>query len=97
VSGVLALMLGINPRSRLPTSTTAERAPITENIGSSQFFGNGLIDAARAVNARGGAAAARTIVDPVLRDRPRRLNFGLPPASCTSSASNGGNDQQPLT
>ena len=51
VAGVLALMLGINPAlTPFDIDNALNAREITEDIGSSQFFGNGLIDAARAVN-----------------------------------------------
>ena len=51
VAGVIALMLGINPAlTPFDIDNALNAGEITEDIGSSQFFGNGLIDAARAVN-----------------------------------------------
>jgi serine protease len=98
VSGVFALMLGKNGALTPSDIDNALNGhEITEPIGSSQLYGNGLIDAARAVNfaAQGGGGA--TVVDPVLRIDPDGLNFGFLSSELHLSASNGGNDQQPLT
>src|SRR5262249_51935193 len=98
VAGVLALMLGINPALTPADIDNALNArKITENIGSSQFFGNGLIDAARAVNVAAAGGGGSTVVDPVLRIDPDGLNFGFVPTDLHLSATNGGNDQQPLS
>jgi serine protease len=97
VSGVLALMLGINPGltpANIDNLLNAHQ--ITENIGSAQFFGNGLIDAARAVNAAASTVGGATIVDPVLRIDPDGLNFGLTTSLQHVAVTNGGNDQQAL-
>jgi len=98
VSGVLALMLGINPTltpANIDNLLNAHQ--LTENIGSSQFFGNGLIDAARAVNAAASTVGGATVVDAALRIDPDGLNFGLVTTELRVAATNGGNDQQPLT
>ena len=50
VSGVIALMLGINPAlTPFDIDNALNAGLITDDIGSSQFFGNGLIDAVKAV------------------------------------------------
>ncbi|TMA30934.1 MAG: peptidase S8, partial [Deltaproteobacteria bacterium] len=97
VAGVLALMLGINPGLTPADIDNALNAhQITENIGSAQFFGNGLIDAARAV-VRAAGSSGSTVVDSVLRVDPDGLNFGFITTEFHLSATNGGDDQQPLT
>jgi len=76
VAGVLALMLGINPGLTPADIDNALNAhEITENIGSAQFFGNGLIDAARAV-VRAAGSSGSTVVDSVLRVDPDGLHRG---------------------
>ena len=97
VSGVIALMLGINPAlTPVDIDNALINRQITENIGSSQFFGNGLIDAARAVNVAAAGGGGATVVDPVLRIDPDGLNFGFLASELQLTATNGGNDQQPL-
>jgi len=97
VAGVLALMLGINPGLTPADIDNALNAhQITENIGSAQFFGNGLIDAARAV-VRAAGSSGSTVVDSVLRVDPDGLNFGFITTELHLSATNGGDDRQPLT
>jgi serine protease len=98
VSGVIALMLGINPAlTPFDIDNALNAGLITDDIGSSQLFGNGLIDAVKAVNfaAQGGGGA--TVLDPVLRVAPDSLNYGFLATSLRISATNGGNEQQPLT
>jgi serine protease len=98
VSGVLALMLGKNSALTPADIDNAMNAhEITEQIGSSQYYGNGLIDAARAVNRAVAGGSGDTVVDPVLRIDPDGLNFGVLATQLHLSATNGGNDQQPLT
>lgn len=97
VAGVFALMLGINPQlTPFDIDNALNAHEITEDIGSSNFYGNGLIDAARAVNYAathpGGAP-----LDPVLRVDPDTVNFGFFATSVQLIASNGGNDDEPLT
>jgi serine protease len=97
VSGVLALMLGIRPQlTPVDIDNALNNGEITENIGSAQFFGHGLIDAARAVNRAAQGTAGATVLDPVLRVDPDGLNFGILASELHLSAVNGGNDQQPL-
>jgi serine protease len=81
VSGVLALMLGSTRAHAVDIDNALNARQITEDIGSSQFFGNGLIDAARAVNSRGGGRRRRHRGRPVLRIDPDGLNFGFSPPS----------------
>ena len=98
VSGVLALMLGVNPAlTPADIDNQLNAHQLTEDIGSSQFFGNGLIDAARAVNTAAAGGGGSTVVDPVLRIDPDGLNFGFLSSKLQLTATNGGNDQQPLT
>jgi serine protease len=97
VAGVLALMLAIHPAlTPVDIDNALVNRQITENIGSSQFFGNGLIDAARAVNVAAAGGGGATVVDPVLRIDPDGLNFGFLASELQLTATNGGNDQQPL-
>ena len=97
VSGVLALMLGIDPAlTPVDIDNALLNRDITEDIGSSQFFGNGLIDASRAVNTAAAGDSGSTVIDPVLRIDPDGLNFGFLASELQLTASNGGNDQQPL-
>jgi serine protease len=97
VSGVLALMLGIDPAlTPADIDNLLNTHQLTEDIGSSQSFGNGLIDAARAVNAAAAGGSGSTVVEPVLRIDPDGLNFGFLGTELIISATNGGNDEQPL-
>ena len=98
VSGVLALMLGIRPQlTPADIDNALSHREITEDIGSAQFFGNGLIDAARAINRAAQGTAGSTVIDAVLRVDPDGLNFGFLASELHVSAVNGGNDQQPLS
>ena len=98
MAGVLALMLGINPAlTPFDIDNAINAHEITEDIGSSQFYGAGLIDATRAVNRAADGDAGSTVLDPVLRIDPDGLNFGFLAAELHLSATNGGNDQEPLT
>ncbi len=98
VSGVLALMLGKNPAlTPFDIDNALNAHQITEDIGSASFFGNGLIDAARAVNRAVGGGSGSTVVDAVLRIDPDGLNYGFLASELHLSATNGGNDQQPLS
>ncbi len=97
VAGVLALMLGKNPAlTPFDIDNALNNRDITEDIGSSQFFGNGLIDAARAVNLAAAGGGGSTVVDPVLRIDPDGLNYGFLASELQLSATNGGNDAEPL-
>jgi serine protease len=98
VAGVLALMLGINPAlTPFDIDNAIHAHEITEDVGSSQFYGDGLIDATRAVNFAATDVGGDTVLDPVLRIDPDGLNFGLLAGELHLSATNGGNDQEPLT
>jgi serine protease len=97
VAGVFALMLGVNPAlTTFDIDNALNSRQITEDIGSSQLYGNGLIDAARAVDYAatnpGGAP-----LDPVLRVDPDVLNFGFFATELPLVVSNGGNADEPLT
>ena len=98
VAGVIALMLGINPAlTPFDIDNAIHGHEITEDIGSSQFYGAGLIDATRAVNFAATDTGGDTVLDPVLRIDPDGLNFGFLATELHLTASNGGNDQEPLT
>jgi len=98
VAGVLALMLGINPAlTPFDIDNALNAGEITEEIGSSQFFGNGLIDAVRAVNKAAEGGGGATVLDPVLRVDPDGLNYGFLANEFRVVARNGGNDQALLT
>jgi serine protease len=98
VSGVIALMLGKNSALTPADIDNAINAhEITEPIGSSQSFGAGLIDAARAVNRAVAGGSGSTVVNPVLRIDPDGLNFGFLASELQLTATNGGNDSEPLT
>jgi len=98
VAGVLALMLGINPSlTPFDIDNALNAGEITEDIGSSQFFGNGLIDAVKAVNKAATGGGGATVLDAVLRIDPDGLSYGFLANEFRVSASNGGNDQQLLT
>ena len=94
VAGVLALMLGINPGlTPFDIDNAINAHEITEDIGSSQFFGDGLIDATRAVNFAATEVGGGTVLDPVLNVDPDGLNFGFLTTELQLSATNGGNEQ----
>lgn len=99
VAGVIALMLDVNPDIRSPDVFNLLNAgQITDDIGDPDFFGNGLIDAVKAVNAAAELADAGTspVVDPVLRVNPDALSFGLLFDAFTVSVTNGGGTGTPL-
>jgi serine protease len=97
VAGVLALMLGINPAlTRIDIENALNTGQITEDIGSAQFFGNGLIDAVKAVTYAESAAGGGTVLEPVLRVYPDGLNYGFLADQLLVSASNGGSADQEL-
>jgi serine protease len=98
VSGVIALMLGINPAlTPFDIDNALNAGQITDDIGSTQFFGNGLIDAAKAVTVAVQVGGGSTVLDPVLRVAPDGLNYGFLASDLRVAVSNGGDDQQPLT
>ncbi len=78
VSGVAALM-----KSVYPDLTPAEfdnmlaAGDLTENLSNANYFGNGLINANKAVNAAIDAAGGGASTEPVLTLSARDLDFGL--------------------
>lgn len=98
VAGVLALMLGVNPAiTPFDIDNWLNLGDLTEDIGSSNFFGNGLIDAFQAVNKADTEAGGGGAVLPLLRVDPDALNYGLIAEEFVLSASNGGNPDADLT
>ena len=99
VAGVFALMLGVNPDitpDDIDTWLAARPRLITDEIGPASSFGNGLIDAARAVDVASTLAGGGGLQEPVLRVDPDSLNFGLLADQFRVNASNGGDESQPL-
>ena len=95
VAGVFALMLGVNPNITPADidAWLAERPRVlTQDIGPASSFGNGLIEAALAVDTAatrpGGGGGG--LSQPVLRLDPDALNFGLIADAFTITASNSG-------
>jgi serine protease len=97
VAGVIALMLGINPAlTPFDIDNALNTGQITDEIGSAQLFGNGLIDAAKAVIFAVEEDGGSTTLLPVLRVSPDGLNYGFLASDFRIAATNGGNDQEPL-
>lgn len=99
VAGVVALMLGVNP-DLTPTDIDSLLATgaMTRDIGSSTFFGRGLLDAFEAVSAaievEGGAVPA---LPPRLTANPGALNFGNQSTQASVNVSNTGGPTPPLS
>ena len=97
VAGVIALMLGVNPAlTPVDIDNLLNAGELTVDIGNSNFFGAGLIDAVKSVNAAAAAGGGGGVLLPVLRIDPDALNFGLLADSFAITASNGGGDDDPL-
>jgi serine protease len=98
VAGVIALMLGANP-ALTPTDidNLLASGDMTRDIGSSTFFGRGLIDAFKAVSAairtEGGAAPG---LPPRLVANPGAVNFGASSTQVNVTLSNAGGPTPPL-
>ncbi|MEM7409432.1 MAG: S8 family serine peptidase [Myxococcota bacterium] len=92
VAGILALMLGVNPAlTPVDIDNAINLGEITEDIGSPNFFGAGLIDAVKAVNKAAEGGGGGGVLAPVLRIEPDALNYGFLANSFTVTARNGGN------
>jgi serine protease len=98
VAGVVALMRSIEP---LITPFDIDKAlndgDLTEDLGNPTLYGNGLIDAVKAVNFAADGDVGSTVLDPFLRVDPGGLNYGFLADSFLLSVGNGGNDDEPLT
>jgi len=99
VSGIIALMLGVNPAlTPADIDTLLATGFMTRNIGSSEFYGHGLIDAFVAVSAaiqsKGGTLPTPP---PQLVATPGALNFGAQSVQATVTVSNAGGSTPPLT
>jgi serine protease len=98
VAGVIALMLDVNP-ALTPTDIDdmLDDGDLTQDIGDSNFFGQGRIDAFAAITAafikEGGAPP---INDPRLAASPTPLNFGALASDLVLTLSNVGGDDVPL-
>lgn len=96
VSGIAALMKSVNPNmTPAMFDMLLSNGQITDDIGATgvdNFFGNGLINAYKAVTAVGGEE-----VDPVLVVTPSSLNFGLYDSSITLTVKNGGGGSLSIT
>jgi serine protease len=99
VSGIIALMLGVNPAlTPADIDTLLTTGFMTRNIGSSNFYGHGLIDAfvsvSSAIQAKGGTLPT---LPPQLLASPGALNFGAQSTQATVTLSNGGGPTPPLS
>jgi len=100
VAGVVALMLDVNPDiTAADVFNLLNAGEITEDVGDPSFFGAGLIDAVRAVNAAAELedAGSSPVVEPVLSVNPDALNFGLLADTFSVSVTNGGGSETSLT
>ena len=91
VAGVVALMKSVKP-SLTPAEfdTLLASGSLTTDLGAAgrdDFFGNGLIDARKAVEA---ASASPPSGDPILLVSPTGLNLGTAGTQATFQATNGG-------
>ena len=99
VAGVIAMMLDVN-EALTPADIDAMIAAgdLTEDLGNSNHFGAGLIDAFAAISAAiaasGGTPPAN---EPVLSVAPGALNFGALATVLEVEARNSGGDASPLT
>jgi serine protease len=99
VAGVIALMLGVHPQLT-PDDLDALLAAgqLTEDLGNPAFYGAGLIDAQKALQA---AAVARdagvAVTEARLAVEPVNLRFGPLQREWIATASNAGAADQPLT
>jgi len=99
VAGVVALMLGVNG-ALTPTDIDSLLAQgrMSEDIGSSFLFGEGLVDAFAAISAAfETAGGAPPVAAPRLRADPPALNFGSSGTAADVELSNAGGDDRVLT
>jgi serine protease len=98
VAGVVALMLGVNPALGPPdVEALLAQGRLTEPIGSSFLFGQGLVDAAAAVRAAYEVAGGAPPVNaPRLRADPPALGLGAIASAAELVLSNAGGDDRPL-
>jgi serine protease len=99
VAGVIALMLGVNPAlTPADIDNLLATGEMTRDIGSSTFFGRGLIDAFKSVSAairtEGGAAPG---LPPRLVANPGAVNFGASSTQVNLTLSNAGGPSPPLS
>jgi serine protease len=89
VAGVAALMMGVKPSlTPLDFDAFLVNGALTQDIGAAgrdDKFGNGLIDASKAVAAAGGTSVPAALVV-----TPGGLNFGVTGTTATLSVVNGG-------
>ena len=98
VSGVIALMLGVNPAlTPGDIDNLLASGAMTRDIGSSTFFGRGLVDAFEAVGAaivaEGGAVPG---LPPRLVASPGAVNFGVSSTQVSVTLSNAGGPTPPI-
>ena len=97
VAGVIALMLEVNPLlTPFDIDNALNAGELTEDIGDSNLYGNGLIDAAKAVLRADEIGGGATTLDPFLRVTPGALNYGFLGTTFLLDATNGGDDGEPL-
>ena len=78
VSGVAALMKSVYPAlTPAEFDNMLEAGLLTEDLANPNYFGNGLINANKAVNAAIDAAGGGASTEPVLNLSTRDLDFGL--------------------
>jgi serine protease len=93
MAGVVALMRSINPAiTPFDIDNALNAGDITEDLGNSQLYGNGLIDAVKAVNLAADGDLGSTVLVPFLRVDPDGLNYGFLADDFLVSVNNGGND-----
>ncbi|MDJ0852366.1 MAG: S8 family serine peptidase [Myxococcota bacterium] len=99
VAGVVALMLGVNDTlTPGDIHMLLDQGSLTEVVGSSIFYGNGLIDAFAAVRTAYEVDGGEPPVDaPRLRASPPALNFGSIGTATDVELTNAGGDDRVLT
>jgi serine protease len=98
VSGVVALMLGVNgDLTPAGIDSLLAQGRLSEDIGSSFLFGNGMIDAYAAVSAAFEAAGDEPpVATPRLRADSSALTFGASGTAADVELSNSGGDDSVL-
>jgi len=91
VAGVVALMKSVNPNlTPSQIDQMLVNGELTDDIGDPSFFGNGLINARKAVFAALNAVGAPPADNPTLVVTPQSLNFGATSTRVDFTAQNTG-------